>query len=388
MIVPDHSRAPGTLDYISGYYQVGNECFSNKTSALMAASRSKIFPKWHFHSHVYQNMPWSTSTMMDLRQLYQSRARQLRDKYDWISLSFSGGADSFTALRAFVDSQTFLDEIFVRWPIKATVNRYKVSRDTCPENILSEWTLTVLPMLDQLKRHLSTQTKISVIDWSDRILSYEAIDTDWARNQDFFNPGVRIKYDTVTEHTQRAIDTGKRTAIVVGTDKPQVCVRDGQAYCYFIDKLAHNHPHAPYDQHSELFFWSPDCPDITVNQAKVIYQHMRSNPSIAELVDWSRPFEEKRKNIWDKVVRSLIYPDYSPEWFQARKPSTNIFSEVDAWLIKDHNSMGLMQSWRYVIKNHMKSIDPKFIEYRDGVPIGYVGFFDRMYHLGPIPTDC
>jgi len=373
-------------DYVSGYYQVGSEIFVNKTVALIRGSETKIFPTWHFHSDVYSHMLWHHTTSLPLDDLYRQRALQLRDNYDFISLSFSGGADSYTSLMAFLDNNIFIDEIFVRWPIKATADRHAVSRDPQAANILSEWHLTILPMLDQLQNRLHPNTKLTIVDWSARILQDEVVDTHWAQNQDFFNPGFRIKLDTVTDSARDAIEKGKRTALLFGVDKPQLCVRNGHVYCYFLDKLAHSHAHHPWDQYCELFYWTKDMPEIVVAQCQMIYQHLVNRPALADLIQWGNPYNHTNKTLWDKIVGAIIYPGYSSKWFQAEKPSTLIFAEVDAWMYNYHD-LRFMQSWKYVIKNHMTGVDTKFIEYRDNKPIGYVGFFDQMYHLGPMPVS-
>jgi len=46
--------------------------------------------------------------------LYALRARQLREKYDYLVLYFSGGADSTNILKTFIDNNIFLDEIVMQ----------------------------------------------------------------------------------------------------------------------------------------------------------------------------------------------------------------------------------------------------------------------------------
>ena len=47
----------------------------------------------------------------DIDELYRQRAHQLRDKYDYVVLWFSGGADSNNVLNSFIDNDIKIDEV-------------------------------------------------------------------------------------------------------------------------------------------------------------------------------------------------------------------------------------------------------------------------------------
>ena len=88
----------------SGYYQVGSEIFNNKLEALYHASKNKQRPRWVFHDDVYGKFDWTTRPLLGLKEVYRARAQQLRDKYDYMSISFSGGADSWNTLNSFLSN--------------------------------------------------------------------------------------------------------------------------------------------------------------------------------------------------------------------------------------------------------------------------------------------
>ena len=147
MIWRDFLRWPQMLQNpktsVFGYYQVGDSIFDLKIPALLAASRAGISPTWHYHHDVYQKQDWTGPIKSSLDEIYQKRAKQLRSKYDYIVLSFSGGSDSWTVLDAFRSSNTHLDEVFVRWPKKATENLYSVdASNKHPSNILRDCILS------------------------------------------------------------------------------------------------------------------------------------------------------------------------------------------------------------------------------------------------------
>ena len=150
-----------------GYYQVGNTKHIYKLKALVEATRQNIHPEWNFHRDAFSKVNWTISSNTDLRAVYARRAQQLRDQYEHLTLHYSGGSDSYTVLRAFLDNNIHLDEVFVRWPIKATEKLYTPNAaDTSTANILSEWDLIIKPDLEYLRKHHPT-IKITVVDWSE-----------------------------------------------------------------------------------------------------------------------------------------------------------------------------------------------------------------------------
>jgi hypothetical protein len=84
-----------------GYYQVGNQCFTNKYMALNHSSQSDNF-HFDFNNDVFSNCNWSQEPSDDLYEIYRKRAQQLRDRYDNLVLYFSGGVDSTVILMTFL----------------------------------------------------------------------------------------------------------------------------------------------------------------------------------------------------------------------------------------------------------------------------------------------
>lgn len=374
-----------SVKYPYGFYRVGNDTITHKISALIRARELAVTPTWHFHSDVYAKLNWQQDLPFDSRHYYHQRARQLREKYEYLVLSFSGGSDSWTVLKSFVDSGTHLDEVFVRWPIKASQGRYTVGPNDDPKNILSEWDLTIVPMIQQFKQ-LLPQTTFTILDWSDSILTRELTDDDWLNVEDAINPGVHFKYNAIGPTELAAINAGKRTAIIFGADKPQLMYEDGKVYCYFLDKLAHVHPNNSFKRTCELFYWTPELPELVLAQCRQIFRYLQARPQVLPLIDWSIPYNPQRKHLWDQIVKDIIYNEYSQlKTFQARKPTSAIHDEADAFYIWDRDNLRFLQSWEYGLKNIFSSIESRYIQKNtSGVATGFTGFTDGKYCLGSI----
>jgi hypothetical protein len=373
----------------NGYYTVGEEIYFNKVPALVKASHLNVFPKWHFYQEVYSNLDWAQDSNKTLVEWYRLRALQLRERYDHLILNFSGGSDSWTILKAFVDNGIHLDEIVVRWPFYATSRKHIPSTDVSSTNLLSEWDFTINPMLKQIESQ-NPEIKITIDDWSIDLDKIELTDDQWHYYTDYLNPACLLKANQKTPTEERLISKGKTCAQIVGVDKPQMFFSNGKIYCYFLDKLGNSRRMLDQDRNLELFYWTADMPELVHAQAREIFNVLKFQPFLINLIDKNIPYNRERKNLWDKFVTSVIYKDYaSRNFFQTKKSSSCLIYDGDAWLHQEKN-LRLLDSWESGIKNLYASIDKKYFEYRNNEIVGLIGFVDGVFCLGELekPTEA
>ena len=86
-----------------GYWEVNNKYFFDIFEWLRYASVNKIYDVKYYDS-VYTTLDWSKEPTETLDEMYKDRALQLRDEYDYLILSFSGGSDCNNILRSFIDN--------------------------------------------------------------------------------------------------------------------------------------------------------------------------------------------------------------------------------------------------------------------------------------------
>jgi len=370
-----------------GYYEVNDEIFTNKILALRAGTEknSQVFWKWHKE---YDSIPWHQPSPYSLDEIYRRRAQQLRDRYDHITLSFSGGSDSFNVLNSFIKNNIHLDEVFVRWPKSATEKLYKPNYlDTSTKNILSEWDLTIYPILKYLEQHHPT-IRITVEDVSTSIIDRKFTDNDLAYVAENVNPGVWGKFNATSKNELTLTDKGRRTCLVMGLEKPHICKIDNKIYCYFIDFGANNHPRNSDSRIIELFYWTPDMPEVTWKQARHLYDYIVTHHECHMFLGFGRKnFDRAQRNRWDLITKNIIYPCYNPGWFQADKEDDRIFSQVDRWVFKNADPR-FLENWKYVIDNLLSSVDDRFKNFSStGQPQGWGGFISEMYYLGDVIPD-
>ena len=369
-----------------GFYQLGSEKFHNKVLALIAGTQRDQFPEWNFNRTTFDSVNWLTEPETNLRELYRIRAQQIRDKYDYIRLEFSGGGDSVTAAYSFINNGIHLDEVVFRYPKTGEKNVADDPFNTKPENTLSEARYAALPILNWISVH-SPRTLITIHDYSADMLKSRH-DESWIfKTRDYFQPGHPFKHtvDAVDDH-KRTLDQGQRVCVLWGVDKPKICVKDSKWYLYFMDIQANaaNPDTAGYTNvTNEYFFWSPDLPELLCKQAHMIknWFNLPHNKYLQHLARWPN-YSFSQRTTFEHIIKPLIYPDYDPTTFQTSKPTNSFYNEMDHWFYTNFQETHAWHVWQSGLKYLTESIDAKYFNYEMGRPVGLIGFISPFYYLG------
>ena len=135
---------------------------------------------------------------------------------------------------------------------------------------------------------------------------------------------------------------------------------------------------------SELFYWTPDFPEITLIQSRLLFKYIKHNPAVADLIDRNKPYSPENKGIWNSVARSIIYQEYSQlGLWQSKKPIHNIMSENDAFMNPLENEK-YFQSWKHGLSNVISSISSEYFEHLHGKVDTFSGLTSGTYYLGNI----
>lgn len=369
-----------------GYYKVGDKVFYSKPLALIEATSTNQFPEWHFNNDVFGSLNYTQEPGTPLLELYRIRAQQLRDKYDYIRLEFSGGSDSATALYSFVNNNIHLDEVVVKYPKTGEKNVEDDPFNYKPENTLSEFKYAALPILNWLKTQ-APKTKITIDDYSVNMLETK-YDEGWVfRTKDYFQPGHAFKHNPIgAKHHKELADSGKNICVLYGVDKPKVCIKDKKWYMYFIDIIA-NHSVGTVGEYNNLtneyFFWTPDLPELVLKQAHIVINwfNMPQNKYLQYLCRWPN-YSYTQRSAYEHIVKPLIYPDYDPTTFQTNKPSNSFYNEMDYWFYTNLKDTEQYKIWKAGLQYLVDKIDKKYFNYEIGNPVGFVGFLSPFYYLG------
>jgi hypothetical protein len=335
----------------NGYYIVGNKNFNFKFNALIHASKTKQDVIWKFNSTQFQSINWRIPLQVDIRSLYRQRAQQLRDQYDYLMLCFSGGSDSTTVLKSFIDNNIHLDEIICDWPLKHT-SGWTVSNDPTPFNHISEWQLAIKPMLDYVRIH-HPQIKITITDTTENLSIEDDEQTFTISHMGPYQSTRR--YKNVANRFNEIKQKIERAAIILGCDKPEVfiekdvfCVIVMDNHCFFKSS------YVPENRVVEYFYWSGDMPEIIREQAHLIYQYVLLNPTIKPLFESKTRLHRHR----DLLIKSIIYPDWNINTFQADKANSTIWSSQHSWIMREKTPA--LEAWQSTLNAHVSMINPKY----------------------------
>jgi hypothetical protein len=371
-----------------GYYRVGDKTFYSKPEAYIYATQVDIEPSWHFNSTEFAEADWLSNPELSLREIYRLRAQQLRNKYDWIRIEASGGGDSTTAIFSFLLNGIHLDEVVFRYPKQVDKGVTDDPYNTKPENTLSEWQYAAKPLFDWIATNYPG-TKITFHDYSDTVLKDGYMkDESWVfTTRDWFQPGHGAKHNNfaVKEHRDLA-DSGKSIAVVYGIDKPKVVLIDNKWYMYFIDVFA-NHANPIVEDYTnvttELFYWTPDLPEIVIKQSHMIksWFDQPQNQSLKNLVTYPVVNPNLRTS-YEGIAKSIIYPDYDQQTWQTSKPTNSFYNEMDHWFHVNLKDTKIYSAWESGLEFIIDKIDPKLLQYQSKKPVGLRWNSSAFYYLG------
>jgi hypothetical protein len=371
-----------------GYYLVGNKKFINKPLALIEAKKTNQDITWYFNDDIFGSYDWSAPVERSLFDIYVDRAKQLRNRYDYLVLYYSGGADSINILWAFIANNIFLDEIVMQLPEPArkTFN----PNDTSNRNIYGELEYAGIPWINRYSALFHPDTKIRYQDFAKPVIELLQKD-DWFETNptgtNFCISGIARQVAQVTEdHILKLIDNRKTVAQIVGVDKPLVHynVKKNQYFAYFSDVNAMHAPPVDLTQseifhklyHTEFFYWTPDMPELVIKQAQLVKKNCEKDFR-AKIM--AHTIARRHISEFRSVLHPVIYPPEVTVDFQTEKPSSKIIRPMDDWFWNTASET-VKRNYLDVIEYLRNNTDPRHMAQGD-INNGFKGHISRPYGL-------
>lgn len=394
--VYDRSNQKKICDYI---YKL--DALIEATKLLKSGKNVGVAFLWYHE--IFKNYDRTKLGTIPLPQLYLQRAQQIRDKYDYVLLKYSGGSDSHNILMTYLKNGIKLDGIMVQWPFKIMETGVFVpSMIKEGWNEMSEWEYTIKPDIEWLKKH-HPEIDIFLVDWSEDLLFSKNIEQIY--NDDFMKTGNHfwgsaaswIRNSKYPPEIIKMIEEGKKVGIVEGIEKPNLQLRadePNKVYLQFVDVPIQQN-RSPSGEGVEMFYWTPEMPelvyemayrlsryyDITQEKRYWLTSHIRNTP-LKEFHD----IVTKRND----VCKMVCYPYWDFKRFQVDKsPQTvrykNIFTSGKAsdWVlyaVEDFDRP--VQATRYLLKSYYELIDKRYLRTDPkGNPIGLYPTGGPDYYL-------
>lgn len=371
-----------------GYYEVGDKKFYCKMSAILYSQEVNGFPQWNFHNDVFASVDWQTEPQESVTELYVRRARQLREKYDYIVLYFSGGSDSRTMLDTFLYNGIKVDEIYVF--NAESINLSLVHGGDALEagNHLAEIPEIAKPYLQQVSKNFPN-IKITYHDWVDDVLNAYT-SSDWilkSSSRLSANTLAKQNHYLSTNNFKNLYDAGKMIVHVKGCEKPKLNLIDNKWYLSFVDKaigVGCSPGFEMQDYHNEeLFYWQPDVPELMVKQAHLIKNYFEANPELKKMFGKGKftTTEDEFKML--NLIKTLIYPNWDLSIRQSPKNAgSSIFNEKDRWFWDGHTDHKAVKIWTEGLKTINEIVNPIWFSDGKSVLSDMVGCFSPLYYIG------
>jgi hypothetical protein len=377
------------IDKDLSYYTCNGIEFTSKINACIYSKTVNKPVEWNFHNDVYSKYHWHIEPEQTLDELYDARSRQIREQYDYVILSYSGGSDTNNILESFIRQGLHIDEIVTNHITKAT-EKFTVLDPTnkLASNFAAEHQLQAVPRLQYIHKMLP-KTKITVLDVSDVVLnSMNAFDdVEWVHERnDYLSIGQLFRYNYFHfGELKKQFDKNLKIAIIVGVDKPKSAIVNGNFCISFFDTTANitsiNDFNTEYTNIKTVpFYWSRDTAPMVCKQGHVIKRWLEANPHRQKF--WDNPSTATVRLYHERWLRSVLYTTWNDDWFQTDKGTSYWNSEFDSWF---HNS----SEWSPQYTKWQRGLDyvaqqaSDHVVYRNGKADG-LQTMKHTYFIGPM----
>jgi hypothetical protein len=368
-----------------GYYSIDDKEFDSKILACIYASTNNKKVVWNFNNSIFEKYRWDIEPIETLDQLYDRRAKEIREKYDYVIISYSGGADSHNIVESFLRQNLFIDELLINTMSEGNGNFMPITKEnkTAHNASASEHVLQTIPRLKEIENR-SPKTKITIVDLTrflfDFFLLYK--DASWIETKrEGLNPLNVTRYNYLYfSEVRKKFDKDKTIAIVLGVEKPRTYIhsKTNDFYIRFNDRASNiasvNDFTKEYPNSTvEYFYWSPDAIDILCKQAHTIKRWIEINPEYRKFWIGSSLNKEIFRLIHERLLRTIIYSTWNNDWYQADKSTRDWYSEFDSWFIHGHSGTKSHNIWLEGIK-YVESKAGNFVNRKNNVADGLINF--------------
>jgi len=388
------------LEFIKhGFYQVDNIKTLSKFEAFQFAGNDLSKIQFVYNEDVMSQYDWTKEPEEDIYELYTDRARQLRSKYDYLVLLYSGGIDSHTVLKSFLDNDIHLNEI-------CTFTNAQVETKTGKFN--QEVFNAAIPFVNSLDL-TKLKTKFRLVDISDLIIN-QYQDEFHFENHHLYNQGPGNNWSSaVRSHVLKSkiqdhltlTEQGKTVCYIWGFDKPTLLWEDNKYYIRFADNAIDLNMRQYINRktlvskfanfYDEPFYTCREFPKITIKQGHMLFKLIKSM-STSDLrlksqdeIPTTGPFVVHHKAQYyrflsKKMVDGTIYPNANLLQFGDDKTKGSIIlSGKDDWF--NHSNHSNQHRWFQNLDNLIKQ-NQGLYKFKNNKVIGINYILSKPYCIG------
>lgn len=359
------------------WYEVGGRRHYNKLEALFDHINSQQPLRFNVNDEEYSKHNWSVEPTPSLEELYARRAIQIRNKYDYLVLHFSGGSDSCNILETFIRNKIFIDEIIVRGSYRFCSGKAGV---VTMDDMYSEIFNQSVPLAEWAKEHHFPHMKITVVETSEIVNDFFKNATDWLeQGLCWLTPGsiLKSRQDILAPHWQHLSDSGKKIAHINGAEKPKIYQEKNYFYTRWLDSeiagwntVKHGKDQLP--QYIECFYRGRHTIELQIKQLHVLKNFIKTQ--VVRSSDW----HPSSGRAYENFVAALVYKRTLPlTCLHLKDTSDSPIDLKDSWFAKDKFSQSY-NNWQKGVEFLQSSLPPQYLDNKKNV----TGIWSRPYFLG------
>lgn len=254
------------FDKTEQYYQVGNQKTFSKPQAVIWANGDPNKIHYYFMDEVWEAQNWTEPPKQTLAELMRLRCEQLRNKYQHVRVSYSGGYDSQGIVDSFIMAGLPIDGVLVR------IKQYKPTHEN----------RVAIQQAQVLKNTIWPNLKINTVTLTadDFYNFYKENANDWITHPVATEPWfakISLKFlQNYNYDYQQTVDkfVNQTYCDVYGIEKPRLWIENGNWYSTMIDKTIN----WIVDAKVEHFYISRDLPELHVAQVWAMIDWIESMP--------------------------------------------------------------------------------------------------------------
>jgi hypothetical protein len=313
------------------YYDELGEKYYSKFEAIRSNRKVALY----FYDKEFLAFDWKTEPRESLSELYKLRAQQLRDKYDYLILAYSGGIDSTNMLESFYYNNIHIDEIIMVGAFSQDL--YHGSDENHNGEIYYNC-IPTLQMMNLKNTKITYHDYTKLFDTPEKFLSYNDIDKKYLIDDIHFSIHHRWWSTPSLVNTDNST---RKKAIIFGTDKPNFSNENSRYYTSFnAFSVSDYGNHSLYKEYSdnldrEFFYWTPDMPKVLSKQLHMLSNFYNENVILKKLITSDIFFSSK---YYKDIVQKIIYNNIKNSLRFKSQKSNNILSLRDTFIMKNKNS--------------------------------------------------
>lgn len=266
------------------FYQSESKNFTNALEFWKHINTTDENFSFHLYENQFKSVDWTKEPIDSVEILCSMRAKQIRDKYDYVRIWYSAGRDSHHILKTFLENNLRVDELLIMdWSI---LKRFETDASIAYKSAVDTFTSYGIP-LPKITIFKTEKEQYNRFFCKDFYLKYGAYSTNYNFNLNHY-PNIIQAFPELTDGRGKLCE-------VYGFEKSKIHMDDDGKFYFQMNDKNFNQGLGHADN-SEWFYLSGDLPELAIKQSHIIMNFLTSTFGKTLLKHQVREFQEGRSS--------------------------------------------------------------------------------------------